>query len=492
MKLYKLFLFLMLLFATVFYSLMKTGQFDYWLFDICLVCAVISVVYFFIFSQSKSGKGIWLRPSYLFLFGYLAVNFQFLIDIRIGAKSLDSVRVLHPEILNHCLVLGIIGLFSYILGYTMKPQKMVMHSKMNIFTTRIAKYDKVPFILLLLQFLSFALFILTSDIYSFIRGTVYVEDNVSNAESILYVVNALVVILVSRSAIGVHGPLQYLKCFPLVSVVIISVYILLRLISGDRGPFVYTILLIAFGYLYSSRKKIKFVLIIVSIVSAALLMALVGIARSLDLSSSFSGRMSSAASQFSTEGRFTKGESTIFSLTEEMGYSFYVNQVDVYGVNVQGDGFHYLSYPIFGLLSGIPFMPSILQNSFGVKSRDFSSGGYANYKFFGGTAQNNNSIGTSVVGDFYLSFGSLGVLLGLLLCGMLYRFVDNVIFIDNRSQVGVYKLLFVLLYASKAIYMPRASIFVEIPRFVWGVIIFVVIFEVFKFSQIRKTTFNRK
>lgn len=464
-----IFTILIVVFSVVYVQL-GLGKFNEQLFDACFICAIIATIIFFIASQKNGGKGYWLKPSYLFIIGYLAVNFQYLLDLRLGLKTLSSNRFLNDNILNHCAVLAVLGALAFTIGYGMKP--LGKRDVIDATNQDNSSSYSFPSLIVFLQVIVFGLFVLTTDIVSLINGTGYGETDASAFENLLYVMNAIVVLFVSRSKSSNTSFASYIKRFPIVSLVIFIVYCLLRFVSGDRGPFIYSLLLLFFGYLYYSRKQIRLIAVLGLLFGTTVLVSIVGIARALDTSLSFGSRMSISFDQFSTVGRFKTDDETVFSLTDELGFSFVVNQVDVYAIEAKGESYHYLVYPFFSIVNGIPFMPSIIQKFFGVSSDNFSSAGFANYQFFGGYDR-NWGIGTTILGDFYLSFGFIGVIIGLFLTGIFLRYLDTVIFIKNRHSIGVYELLFVLLFAAKSIYMPRATVFLEMPRFVWGVIVLV-------------------
>lgn len=474
---------IMLVVFSVVYMQLGLDSFNNNLFDACFICAVIAVAAFFIASQKKGGKGYWLKPSYLFVGAYMAVNFQYLLDLRLGLKTLSSGRFLYSIILNHCAVLSVLGILAFVIGYGMRPLRKREEDAYII--TQSGKNDfSFPQLIVFLQIVVFLLFLLTSDLASMISGAGYGVDDVSAFENLLYVINAIVVLFVVWSQSSHTSFVSYIKRFPVVSLAIFLLYCIMRLLSGDRGPFIYSILLFFFGYLYYSRKRLNLIVVLVLLIGSMLLASLVGIARGYNTHLSFGKRMSDAYDQFSSEGRFGNDDETIFDYTDELGFSFYVNQVDVYAVEVKGESLHYLSYPVYALLSGIPFAPTLIQKSFGVSPEDFSSAGFANKQFFGGYDR-SWGIGTTILGFFYLSFGFIGVIVGLFFTGLFLRYLDSVILIKNKRSIGIYELLFVLLFAAKAVYMPRATVFLEIPRFIWGVILLVCIMPFIK-SKFRK------
>ena len=200
----------MLIAFAIFYFLgLEPSSFNPVLFDICGVCIIASVISFVIASQKGGGKGFWLKPSYLFVLGFLAVNFQYLLDFRLGFKTLASRRFLYPDILNHCLVLGVIGLLAFVIGYSYRPLPARVENSNGYASSQGAITRKtVPVALQILHILVFAWFLFSSDLNSIVSGADYDQSIVNGpnastrAESFLYVTNSLIILFASMKSIG--------------------------------------------------------------------------------------------------------------------------------------------------------------------------------------------------------------------------------------------------------------------------------------------------
>ena len=454
---------------TVVYKLTTVGPFQAATFDIMMVLLVIAVAVFMRNSQHSSLKGYWLKPSNLFIIAYLAVNFQFLADYRVGFKNEMSRHILFPECLNLCLILGMVGLFAFVAGYSWVSRDPFYGKQQK---AKSLSLERLRFPLVALQLLMFIGFILTIDVVSYINGMDYGNENKTNStfEGTLYVANALIVLYVANRDRDFRSLKDYLHSFPWLSLVVIGIYMVLRLLSGDRGPFVYTAILLFYGYAYASRKKYKLITVATVVIVAAVAMSIVGIARTLDRGEGFFSRVLDAREMFREGGRFANDESSIMPATEELGFSFIVNQVDVEQVENRGVAYNHGAYTLYSVISGIPFGPRLITQTMGVRPEEFSSSGFANYHYFGGY-ERNWGVGTTIVGDFYLQFGVFGVLIGLFVAGLFLSWIDWVLFVRNKNSIGVYLLLFALLFASKEIYMPRSMLLNEWPRFVHGAII---------------------
>ena len=464
------FLFVLGFIGSLLFAITPPKAFSKELFDVGFVIILLCVFIFFRFSQRSSLNGYWLKPSNLFLLAFLAVNFQYLLDFRLGLKTSGSSDILHTSVLNHCYLLGLVGLLAFVSGYlrSFSEERKRKRSKENGVGLQIS--DSVRFPITLLHAMVFGVFLYSIDMSSFLSGESYGESMATYAhvEKLLGAVNVAVVLCAAIKTKEGGSVKSYLASFPIVSLIIIGAYMLLRLISGDRGPFVYTALLLFYGFAFVNRKRYKLITTILILLIGASSMAVVGIARSMDLSKGFLSRVSDASDAFASRGRF--GDRSISPLTDELGFSFVVNQTDVYAIEVEGESLHPGSYLAISMLSGIPFAPGLLTRAFHLSYEDFSSTGFANVHYFH-SLDRTWSIGTTIVGDFYLQFNVWGVLLGLFLAGMIMKEIDLALYVRDKKRISVALLLFALAYSSKCLYIPRSLLFGELATFIMAFLI---------------------
>ncbi len=479
------FFFLAGIFTIAIYMMMIPGPFSAPLIRNSLTAILISVVLFFLYSSKTQLKGYYLKPSNLFIIGYCIVNFQYIIDFLLGYKFANTRFITHADTLNQCAVLGLIGLFAFIAGYSSNFKIRIKEASKTIKNNR-EQYSNATQILFFLQLLFFIGFLATINIVSFLTGLDYVNsesNNNSEFEGLLYVTNILIILNVIAKGLALKNIRQYLSSFPKLSLFIILIYMIMRLISGDRGPFIYTVLLLFYGYCYATRKKIKIQTIIILLAICITGVSVIGIARGLDSQTSFFSRFMDSIELFSKGGRFGNGmeKQSFFTPTEELGFSFLVNQEAVNSIEKEGKEYNWGTYSFYSLIFGIPFMPGIVQNQLDVPPENCSSVSYIDNEYFG-TQEKTWSLGTTILSDLYLQFGSFGVFIGLMITGIIFNYIDKIIFVYKKSNVSIYLLLFALTFASKSIYMPRAVLFADLARFVWGAIIIWTIlkFRLFK------------
>ena len=453
---------------SIFFASLPLREFSKNIYDIGCFFVIVSTLALVVHSQKSSLRGKWLKPSNIFFLAYLCVNFQFITDYRLGLKNNMSLYILFPNVLNHCFILGVVGLLSFVAGYLFLEDK-----------ERNSKQDfKVPInfirISTILQVIVFVVFILTIDIQSFLTGEDYGNDAkpYSHVEKLLTAINAVVVVFVSMYDEHYDSVKSYVNAYPLVSRIVFVLYVLLRLFSGDRGPVMYTAFLLFYGFSFATRKKLNVWLMAAIFAVGVTIITLGGIARHLDSSLGYFERMSEAQDIFSAHGRFS--ESSVSPLTEELGFSVVVNETDIHAIYVDGASFHPWTYLFISLFGGIPLMPGLIKNLFHLSSLDFSSTGFANHYFFGEEVS-DWSIGTTLIGDFYVQFDVWGVLIGLFLTGLLFKWLDCLIYVRKKASISFAALLLAILYSSKSIYLPRSLLLGEFSYFILGVILICVL-----------------
>lgn len=472
---YKQILIIFILIYIVLYLLVPVGSFSHVLFDVSLAVVVLAVAFFFRYSQKGLLKSQWAKPSNFLLISYLVVNMQCLLDYRLGLKNIYSDLIKYPFIFNQCVILVVVGLLAFVLGYC-KSTYSINRQKVNVTLRNFSVGKKSLFFISTLQFLFFGLFLANVNVVDFFIGKAHVggtrETTLANYfEALLYVSNVVLVVVVIFGKKEIGSIRQYLTAFPFFSFYLMLIYMLLRMVSGDRGPFIQTTLLLFYGYLYIVRKRIKLIYIVGILFAGAVYINLIGIARSMDAESqSFSERISTAADSFSQDGRFANKEgSTVFSSTEELAGSFLVNQIAVNDIVNRQGSYQYGAYQLFGILNTIPFISGFIAQQMNLNGEQISSSERANYLYLG--RQRTWGVGSSMLADFYWDLGIIGVVVGMFFAGLVFHYIDHSLFVENKSYVSTFALTFCLMYAAASIYIPRSTLIFVLKPIVWGWVI---------------------
>lgn len=426
-----------------------------------VVCAAIFLVFFFLFVQQNSEyKGRWYKPSNVFMLGFFIVSFQYLIDYCIGYKSLGDFYISSSvgKMATTCLF----GLIAFIIGYV---------ASRNYTPNR--DPDKPHFrlstrFLELMQIVFFVGWISTVNIVALLTGYGYFEDvsgsASANFESLFYdaTLAILVIVVINNQENGIKSIREFLKKEPIIFWVIISIYCVIRLISGDRGPCLYMALAVFFAYKMLAKSRIKLFRIIVFFIAAAIVLNVVGVARSLSLNMSFSERIVTASNDLWGQSQARFSNKTIFPITEELAMSNRCNQIAINLIDNGSDTYHYGKYCFYQVLQCIPFVPSFLHNTLKIPEDELSANIKMTDVYYG--QHNFSQIGTTVVADSYFDFGVVGVIIMLLLCGFVFKKVDSAVCLT--SPTSWLTIAIVLLFASMAIYIPRSTLIIQLKQLI--------------------------
>jgi hypothetical protein len=106
------------------------------------------------------------------------------------------------------------------------------------------------------------------------------------------------------------------------------------------------------------------------------------------------------------------------------------------------------------IISSVPGLSGFFNNLFQIPSYLDSSADYMSYVIQDGKVLYGD--GTSLLADFYLDFGLIGVMLGMIVVGILGSFIDRVFYF--RKSISLSSWIVVLMGISSSFYMPRGSL----------------------------------
>lgn len=225
---------------------------------------------------------------------------------------------------------------------------------------------------------------------------------------------------------------------------LIIAFILISLIIGNRGDPLYILMAAAICYsLYIKRINTpKFVSMLVV---GLLVFFLVG---SIRVSSRDANQVDSITSRLASvdavDNYFMYGEQMIINAR-----SLYV-LVD----RADNKGFNYGKTWLGSVCSVFPFMQGLVMKTFNIPPEDFSTTELTTYLEFGQDNDKAFGLGTNVIGDIYICFGIIGVMLFMFLGG---RFVQTMYvgsLNENIYNALIYCCLFTLsVYYTRAVYL---------------------------------------
>lgn len=464
---YKIIILISLLIFTVGYFFNSPPYLDSGSISLLLCIALVSIIIFFSKKEDNSNlKKQYLKHSTLVIIGYIIVHFQYHIDYLLGYVS-DSYPYIwvNNRIVVKALSVSVSGLISFLIGYLcFKIKKRTHNIQQNNSQTISVKVLTYLSALLLVAYFYYA-----NPLY--LAGFYGAEALGSEASYIILFYKVIIFAILIQTArnLKTEGAkfsnfFSYMKANGLLLNIIIGIYLISVLISGDRGPLISFPIAYFGNYLFVSKNKINIYKIIGLVVLGAVFITTLGKVRSLDRELSFKERFSTSlqmGSRFETKSILPQTQelaTSIRALHHTMGY-----------VPEQHD-YLYGRFQFQQAMSMIPFGNSIVRLFF--KDNSYKYGGSSRFVTWINQGDNPYSgDGSSVITDFYLDFGLLGVILGMLLFGYLMRFAELKMY--STQMPLLFHHAFFIIYLSSAIYISRSTFLIEMKTVVW---IFFVLF----------------
>lgn len=462
-----LFYILMLAWLSVLY--MNVPAFPDNTITLSLTFACVIVICIFIqrkepFKAILSNK---LKHSTLFIFGFLIVHLQAHIDYLLGNIRSDNFFIwVNRDVVLRALVLSVIGLISFLLGYTTLPRKWMPREYPATRKLVNTVFLDVSAAILLLTY-----FYVANPLY-FLGNYGIVDMGAAAAYIVVVFEAAMMAIIIQRSlnlsqkGLALSLP-KYIKSLGLLPCLLLLVYLLSVILSGDRGPVIYFSITLFGSYLFVSKRKFKWKFAFIYVAIGAFLITLLGQARALDSSLSFYDRIG-ASVKSREENRF--GFDSFSPQTQELETSIRTLHFAMDYVP-EKENYMYGRFQIQQVTSIIPF--SSLLNDVLYDNNEFKYGGSSNYITW--LDQGNyvySGLGTTVLADFYLDFGLLGVLVGMLFVGFTLRYCELVLFETRWPAVFAYTLS--LIYLGGAIYLSRSTFLIVLKAVCWTYVFILV------------------
>lgn len=448
--------------------------------DIFTIVVLLSLVAFtlILFAIRKESinnlKGQYLKHSNLILIGIVIVHFQYPLDFVLGNISENDWFIwINHSIVVESLCYSTIGLISLLLGYLSfweKKKSLNNSSKSErAFSTKVLMW----FAGVLLA----AYFATVNPLY--LAGHYGSEAMGPMATYIILlfkVVVFAVLIQNSRNAI-VKGNipasfLDYARQQNYFLIFLIIIYLLSVMFSGDRGPIITFGIAFVSGYYFVTKRKLSFQNAVILVFVGAFFMTLLGVARNLDKSMSFSDRITESVQTTKFDNK------SILPQTTELAWSIrtlhaVVNYIPEHHAHTWG------RFQFQQIMASIPFSWHAISLLFDeIHFRFKGPASFVTWVMQGDS--HTYGVGTTCIADFYAEFGLVGVILGMFLLGYLLRFSE--IRFYTSEFPALFPHIFSFVYLSNAIYISRSSASFGFRTVIW---IYVVMY-------MNKTFLSRK
>lgn len=415
-----------------------------------LIIASLGIaVFFFKYESSPVLKGQFLRISYLFLLGFFLVHFQIYLDYVLGNYfRFGHDYLIDKSIVSKASVISVIALYCFNLGYLFSVNKISSKTYLQ-FKPKYAQ--KGIFIITVCLFLAF-LGLMPSAYFKGQYGQIEVGYLPTILQSyLLYSILGYIIVCAyntSREDIAI-GLKRFLLNLGWPMITLICFYLVLVIISGDRGPIFQIALVVFGGHLYISKKKYKLYQILGMALLAIFILAFMGFARTLREEKSYVDRIKNAASVQETYSGMNSISPNTMELagvvrTHHAAVSYLENHDYFYGV-----------FQFFQIVAIIPGLGSVFMNAWDLEPAEMNSAVFLSQQILGPDA---HGLGTTCVADIYLDFGLVGVLMLFIYFGGVIRRQELNMFVSNN--ISLFALILVLIFFSKAIYIGRSSIII--------------------------------
>lgn len=441
-------LFLLLIVTAIYFIFSNYINVSYYIPLISFII-ILSTILFSIREKSKCLRKNFLTTTFLFLLSFLIVHFQLYLDYSLGLRSdLSLSYYLDYNILPKSISIVAIALNCFYIGNiystlnTPSPS-LVKHNKYHEFS------DIFLFTLTVSFFLMF-LYVTPMEYFQGSYGKASEIGGVSNLQqkSNHYFLISAWAYIISRAIKNTSRKInfrEFIISLGLPFLCVLLPYYFLIILSGDRGPIIYTTVITYGAYLVTQQKSLNFKKMILIVVIAGSFIQFLGYFRVTDGSVPISERIEST---FVVKERLdSRNETTISPPTLELAAS-----LRAYHAAVMDQEYNDKLYGMTHLGSIIGIIPGLGQLLMSLTSLDFSSSAVYITEKMGA----DHGMGTTVLADIYLNYGILGVVLVFYFFGYLFANLDYRAYSDFKNESLFFKVLF-LVYLSYGIYIGRAT-----------------------------------
>jgi oligosaccharide repeat unit polymerase len=415
------------------------------------------------------------RHSVFFLYGFIIVHFQYLFLFCIQGNITSKVDIwVDTTIVCKSLVISSIGMLLFIMGYICysfnegRGYITKTNTKINKNIAKLSSQRR-PVILIVLAYAAFIGFVYTAD-PRYLSGLYGSIDPGPAANRLQLVLNTLVgaIIVINARTFIVNSFqnksfYQHVKNMGVFFNILIAVYVGLVLFIGDRGPAITIMLFYMASYVFLVKDKPKPLVIISGLIIGAILMTFVGIYRNVDKNLSFSKKLEVAFSDNSSTGQTSELAGSVRSL--HYAVSAVPNKT----------GYKYGWFQLRQILIAVPGSP-ILLDQFEHDYQDKGSPAMITYldqgRFY------TYGLGSTVIADFYLDLGLLGVIIGMFVFGYFMSKFEYLAY--SKEATGYLLFVFIMVFMSKSIYFSRSTALSAFQESIWIYIIVLVNQYLFK------------
>lgn len=453
---------LIILLASIVIYLFAPGVYSY---DYCLLTFIVFLISAVWVIRKRSG-GNYFNFHVLFMVSYFFVNFVYPVFLFPVDKYYFPVfnYDFNENLISRSTALAMLGSSAYTFGAATLKLKSDYQMEIRFQPTQYIRYIGI---LKLCTYAFFGLYLafVGQDFFSgiFNAGTSSSNYFLIGFQSLV----ALTITVVCYTGYYRHNDKlnfrKFMGLFDKPFLIFVFIFILMFFFVGDRGPALQVFMILVTLYaVYVKRISLKVFLIGVSV--GMFLMLFISSAR-VTRTSGFHD--SNSLSSFINRGSSNMKINSVFDL----GMDLTMNNRNLYVAVDYADknGINYGKTMITQIVGIVPGLQPLVLSTLGMTEDDMSSGRIINKLTIGDDA--TWGVGTNLIGDIYLSFGVIGVVVFMMFFGYIHtRFQQKMLYSLNVNYVIAY-----VISMSYAIYYPRASYFSAFRNILWPIILLVLI-----------------
>lgn len=418
---------------------------------VLLLVAVCLCVFYVRREKVPALRGNLLKHSSFAILGFVIVHFQYYADYVLGNALEDNLQIwVSQGVVIKSMLLSTIGLICFLIGYLLRAERS-FDVRNGVLMPELSNF----YFLKLLAFISLCAYFLTANPQYMAGGYGAYDIGGAAKYSSLAFNGAVFAILIQVCRNAVAAPDQvktlfdFIRLCGLSTIAMTAVFLASVALSGDRGPLMTYSMGFLFSHVFVTKRKFNWMAVILGVIVVSSAVSLLGVARSFGDGFGFSEKLKMAYQE-----RLHQNVESVLPVTQELAGSVNV----LHHVVDYMPKYHDHLYGLFQLeqlIYSVPFSGKFVGALF-----DDGSGRYMDVtNFITWIVQGDNPLygsGATVVADFYIAFGALGVAAGMFIFGWLMRVLEWKMYLEKMPSI--FWISFSLVYFCNALYISRSSL----------------------------------
>lgn len=419
------------------------------------IIVIVDVLILFISDKKQIDKLGLFRAIYIFTLSYCIVHFQESINYVIYSTPFSTRSTLTNSVIIKSLIIGDLGLTSYIFGFFLFRIKHLKHKSYLKYNSYALLISNISIAILLVLFLYFG----QGYLFMFAYGSVDMLGSSYSYVELLFEIavytNLIINIVKFQQNCKRAGYRHFFKSVGVIANVSIFIFIVAILTSGDRGPAIYMLLAYLFSAQIATKKKISLKKGIVIGLTGAFGISAWGLIRSAN--STVNSLSDIYSSLYQDESK-----QSISPTTDELAGS--VRALHYAVMTVPSEiSYQNMTFQCAYILHSIPFTsfmdPYLFPNKRFLQSTSFITW----------IEQGDNpwsGVGTACTADAYVDMGIIGMTILMFVFGIILR-ISDVILETDIKDLSLFVISLVFTVNVLAVYFPRSSILFHLKNVLW-------------------------